>query len=170
MTVKWIGAILIICACGGFGFRLAAVQKREERDLRELMCILEFMSNELQCHLTPLPILCRQAAQCFSGNMGRLFTILAHELEQQLSSNAAECMESALYQCSGLPENTVPLLRQFGSTLGRFDLEGQQKELLSLYSDCSEALSKLKENRDTRHRTYQTLGLCAGAALAILFI
>ena len=34
----------------------------------------------------------------------------------------------------------------------------------------SAALSRLETNRENRLRSYQTLGLCAGAALAILFL
>ena len=37
--------------------------------------------------------------------------------------------------------------------------------------NCEDAeLEQMAEGRDTRLRSYQTLGLCAGAALAILLV
>ena len=57
-----------------------------------------------------------------------------------------------------------------GSSLGRFDLEGQLQGLESVRIYCREQLDELSKDRDVRLRSYQTLGLCAGAALAILFV
>lgn len=170
MTLKWIGAILIVCACGGFGVHLSAVQKREEKALRELMSIMEYISCELQCRLTPLPQLCRLAAQNHSGNIAKVFDLFARELDMQISPNAGISMSSALSQCPAVPEGVAQLLHQLGSSLGHFDLEGQLKDLNSIQSLCAERMRYLSENRDTRYRTYQTLGLCAGAAIAILLI
>ena len=62
------------------------------------------------------------------------------------------------------------LLRQLGKTLGRFDLEGQLQGLQAVCAACLEARDSLQKDRDTRLRSYRTLGLCAGAALAILFL
>ena len=63
MSIKWIGAILVIVGCGGVGFSMAAAYRRQETALRELMGTLDFMSWELQFRLTPLPELCRRAGK-----------------------------------------------------------------------------------------------------------
>ena len=57
-----------------------------------------------------------------------------------------------------------------GSSLGRFDLDGQLLGLEAVRVYCQEQLSEMSKDRDVRLRSYQTLGLCAGAALAILFV
>ena len=54
--------------------------------------------------------------------------------------------------------------------IGRFDLEGQLQGLESVRVYCRDQLDNLAKDRDVRLRSYQTLGLCAGAALAILFV
>jgi stage III sporulation protein AB len=55
MTVRWIGAILIVAGCGGVGFGMALHYKREESTLRQLLKILEMFCCELEYRMTPLP-------------------------------------------------------------------------------------------------------------------
>ena len=62
------------------------------------------------------------------------------------------------------------LLNQFGQTLGCFDLKGQLLGIEEVRSQCAAALDQLALGREDRLRSYQTLGLCAGAALVILFV
>ena len=61
-------------------------------------------------------------------------------------------------------------LRLLGQTLGRFDLPGQLKGIKAVQESCRRELARLERNRDARLRSYQTLGLCAGAALVILLV
>ena len=55
MSYKWVGAVLVIAACGGFGVSLAAGHRRQERLLRLLLRARHTMRWELQYRLTPLP-------------------------------------------------------------------------------------------------------------------
>lgn len=170
MTYKWIGAALVIAGCGGFGFSLATGQKREEDALRQLIRVLRFMKWELQFRMTPLPELCRQAAGEARGQVRDVILYLATELEKQEQVDAAACMKAALIRSCDLPRSTKRLLMQLGRCLGRFDLAGQLEGLDSVRSACKAELRELANNRDARLRSYRTLGLCAGAALAILFL
>lgn len=170
MSFKWIGAILVIAGCGGVGFTMAAVYKREEWALRSLLGALDFMACELQFRLTPLPDLCRQAGKECRGVVGQVLTNLARELENQISPDADSCMYAAISRTDNLPEKAQEALRMLGSGLGRFDLQGQLQGLEQVRSHCRRELDRLADNRDQRVRGYQTLGVCAGAALAILFI
>lgn len=170
MTIKWIGAVLIILGCGGVGFSLSAAHRREEQDLHQLISALDFMQCELQYRLTPLPELCRQAAQQSKGAIRRLFLALCEELEDQIAPEVWHCMNAALARTTGLTAGAAAIAGNLGKTLGRFDLDGQLRGLESTRQDCRRALEKLTDNREVRLRSYQTLGLCAGAALAILFL
>lgn len=169
MDYKWIGAVLIIAGCGGFGFSLAAGHRHQERSLRRLLRILDFMTSELHFHATPLPQLCVSAAKLYDKPESLVFSRLGDSLESHESPEVALCMESVLTEVQ-LPTETREILRQVGMTLGRFDLEGQLKGLEEGRELCRRQLDALGENRDTRLRNYQTLSLCTGAALAILLI
>lgn len=170
MTGKWIGAVLVICACGGAGSAIAAASRREEGTLRQLLAALDYMECELQYHLTPLPDLCRQAGQESRGEVRRVLLELASQLDSQIAPDVHCCMRGALAYCEGLPRRLRVAFEQMGTSLGRFDLEGQVKGLEAVRVHCRRELDSLSQNRDTRLRSYQTLGLCAGAALAILFV
>lgn len=170
MTLKIIGSIFIIAACGGLGFKIAASYMKEERTLRQLISVLDYMECELQYRLTPLPMLCRQAATETNDLLSRAFLSLATELEDQISPDVERCMNAALSKVKDMPQLTNDALVLLGRSLGRFDLNGQLKGLEGVRRECRRNLENLNKNKDVRLRGYQTLGLCAGAALVILFI
>lgn len=170
MMVKWLGAILVVAGCGGCGFSMAAAYRREERTLDALRSCLNWMKCELQYRVTPLPQLFAAAAQRCDGGLKRVFTAMAEELENQISPDAASCMDAALGRTAKLPACAAGILRQLGRSLGQFDLQGQLEQLEGVEADCTAALERHRQQRDSRLRNYQTLGLCAGAALAILFL
>lgn len=170
MFFKIIGVALVIFGCGSMGFRVAASHRQEEKALRQLISILDFMECELQYRLTPLPQLCRQTATEFPQLPGAIFAELCLEMESQVSPDIACCMAVTLEKFKQLPPITRSCIDLLGRSIGRFDLDGQLKGLESVRQDCRRNLEMLENNREVRLRSYQTLGLCAGAALAILFI
>lgn len=168
--IKLLGVVLVIAACGGVGFMIAASYRREERSLKLLIKILNYMECELKCRLTPLPELCRMVASEFPQQPGRIFAQLANEMQMQLFPDAQTCMSSVLSRSTELTPLTRRELIQLGRSIGKFDLDGQLKGMELVRMECNSHLTQLMENRDNRLRSYQTLGLCAGAALAILLI
>lgn len=170
MTYKWIGAMLVMAGCGGWGFSLAARQRQQERLLGQLGEILSFMSCELSYRLTPLPELCRQAGREAKGPVGRVFTALAARLDSLAAPEVSGCMKEVLRENRDLPPGIRRLLYRLGCTLGRFDLPGQMQGLSALQRECERERQRTSENREERLRSIRTLGLCAGAALVILFV
>ena len=79
-------------------------------------------------------------------------------------------MYAVLSKLENLPKSTAEALGLLGKSLGRFDLNGQLLGVESVRSYCRRELGSLEAGRDQRIRGYQTLGVCAGAALAILFV
>ena len=170
MSVKMIGAIIIIVACGSVGFSMAAAHRQEENTLRQLLNALEIMSCELQQRLLPLPHLCQIAGNTCRGDIARLFHKLSDELERQIAPDATVCVDIALAAFPKLPPITREVFTQLGISLGQYNMEGQLNGLQIAKKQCQNALDSLNQNRDNRLRSYQTLGLCAGAALAILLL
>jgi len=170
MNYKWIGALLIVMGCGGFGFLVAAASKREEKHLQELYEALSFMISELQYRLTPLSELIARTAEHTSGSLWQVFSALDRELVGQIAPNAEACMRSVLEQTPSVPVLTGNMLRLLGKSLGKFDLTGQIAGLTLVKETCKENLQKLSKDRTERLRSYRTLGVCAGIALAILLI
>lgn len=170
MSIRLLGAALIILGCGSFGFLLAASHRRESRLLQQLLAALDYMQCELQYHMTPLPDLCRQTAACSQGAVRSIFVLLAEELEDRLSPDVAGCMRTVLQKQPDLPHKSRQMLESLGNSLGRFDLEGQLHGLEASRQACRRSLDELTQDQAVKLRSYKTLGLCAGAALAILLV
>lgn len=170
MTWKIIGAILVVAGCGGFGFLIAAGVKREERYLRELMEAMEFMTSELKYRMTSLPELISRAATHTSGALWQVFSALDRELTTQIAPNAEACLRAALEKTEGIPVLTGRVLRMLGRSLGKFDLAGQISGINFVKDTCRENLERLAKDKKERLRSYRTLGVCAGIALAILLL
>lgn len=170
MLIKWIGAVLIVVASAGIALTMAACHKRQVASLKDLIYALDFMECELQFRMLSLPQLCRQTAAESQSRLGHIFTELAQELDSQISPDAHCCMQSILLRHSKLPEETRKCLMLLGENLGRFDLSGQLKGLEAVREECRQRLSRIRSDGDDRLRSYQTIGICAGAALVILLI
>lgn len=170
MYGKLFGAVLIISGCGLVGWNMAATQRKEENTLYQLIRALDFMQCELQFRLTPLPDLCLQASREQKGNISAFLKVLSDELESQISPDVASCVRAAMAKSGQISERAGKALTLLGSSLGRFDAEGQIRGLEQVRQFCREEIRKLNENKEDRLRSYQTLSLCAGAALAILFV
>ncbi len=167
--IRIVGAALIFGGCGFFGFAMAAAHRQEERDLTDLLASLEYMSCELSFRQRDLPSLCRSAAWGRRETVGSFFLTLAQHLETQSAPAVSGCVAMAMENVHR-PESVDRVLRQLGSTLGSFDLPGQLRGLESSIQAAQTELRRVRDGAANRRRSYQTLGLCAGAALAILFV
>ena len=170
MIIKSIGVVFIVGSCACVGFKIAANYKKEEKMLCDLVMILEYMISELQYRLTPLPLLCRQVSQLFPNALGNLFKKFSDELDLQKHADPGSCMATVLKNTTFITPITRNQIITLCNSVGRFGMEGQLKGLNTVQLECERQLSLLRNNRDSKIRSYQTLGLCAGAALAILLI
>lgn len=168
--LKLIGASLVVISCGGFGLLISLTHKREVSTLDALLRILEWMTNDLRMRLTPLPDLCRIASGFCEGDLCRFFLELEKELDKHASPDASTCAGNVLKNKQYLSSGIKEVLTALGESLGRFDAEGQVKSLESVKCLAADRKAFLCKNMDARLRSYQTLGLCAGAALAILLV
>lgn len=170
MNIRVIGAVLIVAGCSSLGISLAASYASQERCLKELLNCLRFMVNDLQYRLTPLPELCRCTAAQSRKEIRKFFLCLSEELEDQISPDAQCCVKAALDKTKDLPDLVKIVIMNFGKELGRFDIQGQINSLENSIAECDSNLKKMDQNKEIKIRNYRTLGLCAGAALTILFI
>lgn len=170
MIIKIIGAILIIAASGSFGFLMAAAHRRTAKMMQQLLRAIEYIQRELQYRMSSLSDVFRAVSSQIGGAIGRFFDLLANELDRQIAPDITYCVDAALSQIRDMPELVRNSILLLGKSLGRFDLEGQLKGLTAIYDECSIMLTNYTDHQDVRLRSYQTLALCAGAAVVILFI
>ena len=167
---KIIGAVLIILSCSGIGASIVAAHRKQEHALGQFLRGLEYMICELQYRMTPLPELCLNTGALCSGCVGAVFTDLSAELTAQIAPDAATCMHAALSGYSSIPGKLQTCFLELGASLGRFDLQGQIMGLEAVKRQTELELYHMQDRKDVRLRSYQTLGVCAGAALVVLFL
>lgn len=170
MSIKWLGVVFVVGSCGGVGFSAALAYEKQERILYQLLRILNYMACELQYRLLPLPDLCKLASRECSGTVRRVLSALAEELERQMEPDVPSCMQTVL-QKETMPSRRIRrLFLMLGRSLGRFDLTGQLRGLEEVRAACERELEPLARQKQNAIRSYRTLGICAGAALAILLL
>lgn len=170
MNYRVIGAVCIIVACGGWGFLAAGQYTQKISLLREMRTLMDYLECELRYRNFPLPQLIRQASDQVTGKLQKLLLYLSEELDAQIRPNAQCCMVAALQRCSEIPMPIYQILLNFGTSLGKYDTQGQLVGVEATRAECVKALDVLERDCQTRVRSLKTLGLCAGAAIVILFI
>lgn len=168
--LRWIGACLIFVGCGGFGFATASVYKREVRCLKNLLRVLDYVECELQYRQLPLSELCRRASSVCSGCISAAMNDIAQELDSQVLPDVSGCIKAALRKRKDIPIYAAKIFQSLQECLGAFDAETQLKALSAVRQECRFELDLLAKNQHSRVHSYQVLGVCAGAAIAILFL
>ena len=95
---------------------------------------------------------------------------MGQELRRGDVSEAPACVALTLARDRELPEACRSLLSQLGKSLGQLDLAGQLRGLAAAQEACRKELERVEAEKAGRLRCYRALGLCAGAALAILLL
>lgn len=168
--IKWIGAMLIIGACGFCGFSMAGSYGNLERSMRQLYSAMEIMHCQMEYRLTPLPELCQILSAACTGSISKVFQDLGREMEREDACEAAVCMADALAKNPQLPRPCMKRLRHIGSTLGKTDLQTQLRDIAMEMEQIRMELEQIARERPGRVKSYRALGLCCGAALAILLL
>ena len=167
--LKLFGAAMIIAGCGGMGAAIVCDHRKQVHELKSLKNAIQEMLWELKYRVSPLPELCHVGAMAARGTVRQVFT----ELMQRLEENRLDCIAGCVNGLAGkypLSRRTRNCLRYLGDSLGRYDLEGQIQGLEEAKDLCRRELEELKEVGSEQLRTCQTLAVCAGVALVILFI
>lgn len=170
MMLRWIGAVLVLCAGGAAGFSVAAQERLLQNQLEDFCRTLELMCQELRCNLTTVDTLLLLSAAQSRGVTAQIYRETAHALQRQAGPDVNACMSIALEACPEAPEQLRELFGHLGRNLGRFDLQGQLAGIRHVHQLCHRRLQTFRSGQQERHRSYRILGLCAGGALAILLI
>ncbi|MBQ3251847.1 MAG: stage III sporulation protein AB [Oscillospiraceae bacterium] len=170
MTIKLFGAILIVLSSWGIGLTIVTAHRKKVSSLNDLLTAIRYMKSELRYRCTPLPALCKASAGASHGYISGFLQLLSDELEAQVCPDTKLCAIQALTHIKEIPNPTAAMIMTLADTLGMFDLSGQLDGLDMLETQIEQALHQLTQQQDVRLRSYQTLSLCAGAALVILLI
>lgn len=168
--LKTLGILMVIAGASGTGFSMALNVHRTSELLQQLLAALELMRNEIACRRTPLPELMRQLQAAVHGPASEFFGRLAGDLERRQVGTVAASVRRQVAATPAFPSPVRQVLLQLGAGLGQYDAEGQLRSVELAEARLRSQLEQLRAQQQARVRSYCTLGVCAGLALAILAI
>lgn len=168
--MRFVGAGLLLFGGILSGYLLCRELNEREKMLSELHRILTWMEDRLRYRLTPLPELLSEASEKTQGELRSVLTEAVLLLESNRLSDCEECMTIVIQNHSRLPQQAAFLLKMLGTSMGQFDLTGQLNQLAWVEAECTRCLRQIRQEKPGKRKIYQTLGFCAGAALALLLI
>ncbi len=168
--LRVIGAVMVIAGAGSFGISRAAQLYKTARQLRELNTAVEMISCEMNYTLLPLPELYHGVGDRLNGAVSQFFRLLGNQLEQGIprARAARRAMELTTHLC--LPNDAKMALLELCETLGRYDMDGENRMLRLSGQRIAAALERCEAEKRPLARSCAALGISAGIALAILML
>lgn len=170
MMIRWIGAICIVAGSGFIGLFYILEHFKTTRMIRQLVIATKYIERELRYRQLAVPELLLNTADYCGGILKQLFTKLVDRINMQQDFDISASMDIIIQDQSFLPEPVKELLRIWSKGFGHFDLQGQLEGLEEFSVECKSRLETLTQEQGVKMRSYQTLALCTGAAVAILLI
>ena len=170
--LKLLGIACIVLGAGAVGFGCARRLRRQAQQLADLQTALCLMKSELLCRMTPLPELLENAGKSVGSVVGRLFRRMAEQMRQDLYASPQALFTQTLRELSSLnlpPQAEQALLGLF-LALGQFDAEGQCRSIDLASARLREQTEILEKSRIAQSRSYRTIGICAGFAIAVILL
>lgn len=167
--MKAIGLCLVVAAgllCGLFA---ALHLKQRVKTLTLTVELLTFLQSRIRYTAAPLSaLLCEAAAQERFAALLFLQQTAALLTQGQTVPQAWQNGVRSRERQDGLTSEDQTLLLHIGDDLGRTDTSGQTAHLALYYQQLEQTLVTARDTAKTKGTLYRTLGLCAGAAAALL--
>ena len=167
--LKLLGGALIVAAAGWTGAAPVTRLRRRIRTLEELENALPVMRAELTSNLTPLPALFEKLSQTCAGGCATLFHSMAAALVAQPETSPVQQMRRHLPALK-LEPREASILLELANALGCYDLESQQRMMDAAQARLHQAAERCRRQMEHEGRSWGTLGVCTGLALAIVLV
>ena len=143
------------------GLGLARTVRRQQAQTLAFIDAVLRIRHELQYRLTPLPDVFLALQESREAAVAAFFSGLACSL-----SAADTCPVG--YAC--IPAGVRTALMSLFDTLGKYDLDGNLQALDLALRRLREEARQLQGSAAARCKTYVTLGVCTGLAVAVILI
>lgn len=167
--MKLLGGALIVLAAGWTGLEPVLRLRRRQRVLDSLSLAMELLRAELRSSLAPLPELFAAAARSMEGVTSSFFQQLAQDMRERPLATPMQLMRARL-PILGLEPWECAILLELGNALGCYDLESQLRLLDAAQLRLQQAAEHCGKQILGEGRSWGTLGICTGLALAIVLV
>lgn len=170
--LKLLGTVFVVAASAFVGFGFAANVRSQAQQLEALLGAMDYMKSEISCRLTPLPelfyLLSRSGGKAVGAFFGRCAALLTQNPGASLQGVFLEAMKQTPQLA--FSKQTRQTLLELALQLGKFDAAGTAGALDLASARLRHELQILDAHRRERCRSYETLGICTGLALAVILL
>lgn len=163
----------VILGIAGGRYKASRLSEREKK-LEELISGITLFRNEIYYTHDRLEAVAERLSDSAAGCGARLFSHFAECLGTSAGKDSEMIWRDAVRKTFGsrspLKENDLATLSSAGIRLGKDDPEGQCRYLEKTAAELEVRLREARLDKEARWRLYQTLGLAAGCAAAILVL
>lgn len=138
--------------------------------MRQLLHALESMESELRFTNVKFEPLCKRIADASEGEVSAFFLALYEAAGAEDFQPIGVTKSLAERTRLNLPPAVFFALEQLIDGFGRYDLEGQIRQIRLAEETLSRQLEDARMELAGRCRIYELLGLCTGIAVTILVI
>ena len=170
--MKLIGVVFIVISAGTVGFRLARQLRLRCTMLRQLQSALHVLKNEIAFCATPVPRAFAKMAASLEGALAELFARASGAMDKRCWLTPSSAMEYAMQEVPGFEQGDKvrDILLELAGKLGQYDLDSQIQGIGLAMTQLDEERQAAERERSVKSKTYETLGVCAGLAVAILLL
>ncbi|MCD5323526.1 MULTISPECIES: stage III sporulation protein SpoIIIAB [Pontibacillus] len=170
--MKWIGALILLCATTWGGFEFARRLTERPKQIRQLKNALQVLEAEILYGHSPVIEACEKVARQIPEPMAWFF----YEFSDQLKESSASLYDvweqriQSFWPLSALGEGEKEIMKQFGQTLGQHDFTGQQKHIRLAISHLERELKEAEEQQQKYSKMVKSLGFLTGLLIILLFM
>lgn len=165
--LKIAGMIAIVISTSLFGISKADKLKRRRNELNLISHMLEDFIILIRFKALPLFEIVKQLKSNKLYKDSELFSNIDCSLEKPFYKAWEESIDN---MHTYLNSNDLRLLKSFGSTLGRSDIEGELSNIEIYKSDFLKLEKSASEECEKKSQLYRSLGVLSGVFISILLI
>ncbi len=173
MTVKLVGAVLVLISATAIGALLAMQIKEQEQWLKDIKMSLFLLEGELEYHQIPLPEALYLTGKKHGGRMQGFYLDIAEKLEKKEEGSLKYLWETTAEEAL----RTVPLKKEqkeefmeIGRYLAEADRNVRKNALEFYFSRLEEEIVCIRETGKEKANLYRMLGLLGGIFLLVVAI
>ena len=170
--IRLFGASLVVLAASAAGFGFAKNVRLQCAQLDALSWALETMAGEMSARLTPLPEIFLLLGSGGQRDVSLFFKTAGLALTTPPGCTVPVAFKRGFAAAASFRpgEQAVQALYALSAGLGRFTLERQLAAIEQAKTAVTRELLSLQAQKQARCRSYGTIGVCAGLALAVILL
>ncbi|MGL4344900.1 MAG: hypothetical protein ACRCTE_06875, partial [Cellulosilyticaceae bacterium] len=128
--MKWIGLLCVVIGCTGVGMLMDAKKKLGLQELENLIFVFELLRGEIDYGLTPLGEACHIVAASALPEIRGIFEDFEERMNERITEDLDQIWRQSIREHKErlhLQDESVEVLKQFGTAVGYLDKEMQKK-------------------------------------------